>query len=204
MSGSPAPFGAPAISMPSSQQLTGSLAEDEHRDEEEHQKYSAATSETTGKPTYSEENSSMGADQEQEVVALARRVSAFSRRSSTFVTEDGSPNPFLHPERDPTLDPNSPEFNVRRWVKSILHVASRDPERYPSRTAGVSFRNMNVHGYGTAADYQANVGNSFLKAAGAIKGLFGLREKVRIDILRNFEGLVKSGEMLVVLGRPGR
>ena len=28
--------------------------------------------------------------------------------------------------------------------------------------------------------------------------------KQKIQILRDFDGLVKSGEMLVVLGRPGR
>jgi ABC-type multidrug transport system ATPase subunit len=34
--------------------------------------------------------------------------------------------------------------------------------------------------------------------------MVGKGQKRRIDILRNFDGLVKSGEMLVVLGRPGR
>jgi hypothetical protein len=97
-----------------------------------------------------------------------------------------------------------PRFKVRKWLKTILAITSRDPERYPKRTAGVSFRNMNVYGYGSAADYQADVGNTPLKAVSAIKGLFGFAQKARIDILRNFEGLVKSGEMLVVLGRPGR
>lgn len=196
MSGSPAPFGAPAGAASTSQQLSGSYDEDH--------KHSAATSETAVKPNSSGENSSMDAAQEEEVTELARRVSHISRRSSTFTADDGSPNPFLHPERDPSLDPHSDQFNVRRWVKSILHVVSRDPERYPTRTAGVSFRNMNVYGFGTAADYQSNVANSWLKAAGGIKRMFGYGKKVRIDILRDFEGLVKSGEMLVVLGRPGR
>ncbi|KAK2764595.1 hypothetical protein FQN54_009290 [Arachnomyces sp. PD_36] len=202
MSGTPAPFGPPGLSMPASHQLTGSHADTRHDQYESQPKPSAATSETAGKPE-SGESSSIDANQEQEVVELARRVSQFSRRSSVFTTEDGSPNPFLHPERDPTLDPHSKEFNVRRWVKSILHVVSSDPERYPGRTAGVSFKNMNVHGYGTAADYQTDVGNSWLKMAGGIKSMLGFGKKTRIDILRNFEGLVKSGEMLVVLGRPG-
>lgn len=34
-------------------------------------------------------------------------------------------------------------------------------------------------------------------------GLLARRRKLRIDILRDFEGIVRSGEMLMVLGRPG-
>lgn len=35
--------------------------------------------------------------------------------------------------------------------------------------------------------------------------MFGFKKNVRkIQILREFDGLVKSGELLVVLGRPGR
>jgi hypothetical protein len=89
-------------------------------------------------------------------------------------------------------------------VKNFLRFVSLDPDRYPRRTAGVSFRNLNVYGFGTAADYQMNVANAWLKAAGWFRSLVVHREKIRIDILRDFEGLVRSGEMLVVLGRPGR
>ena len=45
-------------------------------------------------------------------------------------------------------------------------------------------------------------GNYPLEIAGLFNKLTG-RGKRKIQILRNFEGLVKSGEMLVVLGRPG-
>src|SRR5687768_8031716 len=121
MSGTPAPFGPPMVSMAHSHQLTGSHADTSDDQYETQPKPSAATSETAGKQE-SGESSSIDANQEQEVVELARRVSQISRRSSTFVTDDGTPNPFLDPERDPTLDPNSSEFNVRRWIKSILHV----------------------------------------------------------------------------------
>ncbi|KAE8372806.1 ABC-2 type transporter-domain-containing protein [Aspergillus bertholletiae] len=133
-----------------------------------------------------------------EITALARTLSRISQTNSSI---EGV-NPFLTTS-DPELDPNSDRFNSRKWTKNILHITSRNPERYPSRTAGVSFRNLNAFGYGTAADYQATVSNIWLKAAGWLRGLFDNRNKVRIDILRNFEGFVNSGEMLVVLGRPG-
>ena len=44
--------------------------------------------------------------------------------------------------------------------------------------------------------------NVVLEAVGLFNKITG-RGKTKIQILRDFEGLVKSGEMLVVLGRPG-
>jgi hypothetical protein len=111
-------------------------------------------------------------------------------------------NPFLGSE-DPTLDPNSEKFSTKAWVKTLVSITSRDPERYPERAAGVSYRNLSCHGYGNATDYQKTFGNYPLEAAGIFNKLTG-RGQTKIQILRNFDGLVKSGEMLVVLGRPGR
>ncbi|PGH16168.1 hypothetical protein AJ79_01935 [Helicocarpus griseus UAMH5409] len=168
-------------------------------------KISTASSVTAGKASASETgDGGMTSSQVKDLSELARRMSHISRRSSVYTQDtEGDINPFLDLESDPELNPANEKFNVRKWMKSILRITSRDPERYPKRTAGVSFRNLNVHGYGTAADYQTDVGNIWLKAFGGLKNMVGLGEKVRIDILRNFEGLVKSGEMLVVLGRPG-
>lgn len=140
-------------------------------------------------------------EEQAEITYLARQISQISRRSSAYAGEPT--NSFLDPTADPELDPNSESFKQKKWVKNLLHITSRDPEKYPRRTAGVTFRNLNAYGYGTAADYQADVFNTWLKAFGHIRGWLGLRKKKRIDILRDFEGLVKSGEMLVVLGRPG-
>ncbi|EGC47549.1 ABC transporter [Histoplasma capsulatum var. duboisii H88] len=165
----------------------------------------------TTSSTIIDNNGASGADgdgmtelQVKSLVGLARSMSHASAQSSLCAQHpSGDINPFIDSESDPELSPHNENFNLRKWMKSILRITSRDPERYPRRTAGVSFRNLNVHGYGTAADYQADVANVWLKAYGIVKRLVGFDEKVRIDILRNFEGLVKSGEMLVVLGRPG-
>jgi ATP-binding cassette, subfamily G (WHITE), member 2, PDR len=112
-------------------------------------------------------------------------------------------NPFEGSD-DPSLNPHSGKFNQRAWIKTIMGIVSRDPERYPARIAGVSYKNLNVHGFGEPTDYQKTFGNYPLAISGLVNKLRGENERTKIRILRNFDGLIKSGEMLVVLGRPGR
>ncbi|KAL2831229.1 ABC-2 type transporter-domain-containing protein [Aspergillus cavernicola] len=111
-------------------------------------------------------------------------------------------NPFSLNDPESTLNPQSPNFRVRDWMKMLLEIRSRDPEQYPDRTAGVAFRNLNVHGFGSPTDYQKDVLNSILEFGTIARRLAGIRLS-KIQILRGFDGLVRSGEMLVVLGRPG-
>ena len=112
-------------------------------------------------------------------------------------------NPFDNTD-NPLLDPTSDKFNYRAWTKNLLGLQSRDPERYPQRVAGIAYKNLSAHGFGEATDYQKTFGNYPLETASLFKRLIGKRQQTKIQILRNFDGLVRSGEMLVVLGRPGR
>ena len=84
---------------------------------------------------------------------------------------------------------------------AVLGLSSRDSEN-PNRTAGVSFRDLSASGYGFPTDYQKTFGNYILELGNIVSKLRGTGKR-KIQILRNFDGLVKSGEMLVVLGRPG-
>ena len=68
------------------------------------------------------------------------------------------------------------------------------------RRAGVVWKNLKVCGSGSAINLQQHVGSPFL-APIRFGEFFGkVSEKT---ILNDFEGVLKSGEMLVVLGRPG-
>ncbi|KAK7047753.1 Multidrug resistance protein [Paramarasmius palmivorus] len=136
-------------------------------------------------------------DVEQEVAQLAR---TFTQRSLAQHV-DTDVHPFSE-DAEPELDPRSEKFDPQRWLRSMFGIHSRDSQRYPKRTAGISFTNLNVYGYGKPTDYQKTVGNILLGIPDMIKGLLGNKGQ-RIDILRDFEGLVKDGEMLVVLGPPG-
>ena len=137
---------------------------------------------------------------ERRVTRLAQQL---ARQSTLFSMADNLENPFISTKEESTLNPHSPNFRSRDWMKNLLALTSRDPERYPQRAAGMSFRNLSVHGFGSPTDYQKDVFNSILQA-GHLFRLAAGTAKQKIQILRDFDGLVKSGEMLVVLGRPGR
>jgi ABC-type glutathione transport system ATPase component len=125
------------------------------------------------------------------VQALAR---SYSRASG--VTGD---NPFLAGADSP-LNPASENFSGKEWAKAIVELVSQDGGSF--RSAGVCFQNLNVHGFGESTDYQKDVANVWFSLAGWIGSLVS-SNKQRIDILRQFDGIVRKGEMLVVLGPPG-
>ena len=135
------------------------------------------------------------ARREEEVHQLARRLTQQSTHSAHHQ------NPF-NAEPNSSLDPNGENFNARAWTKAMLNMQLEDESAGPTRTAGVSFRGLNVHGFGADTDYQKSVGNVWLEGPGLFKRLRGDKGR-KIDILQNLDGLVEAGEMLVVLGPPG-
>lgn len=135
---------------------------------------------------------------EREVTELARQL---THQRSIKDIEGNYTNPFAGSE-NPTLDPRSELFKPEAWIRTLIGLQSRDPERYPTRVAGVSYKDLNVHGFGSLTDYQKTFGNYPLGVGSIFNKITG-RGKRKIQILRDFEGLVRSGEMLVVLGRPG-
>lgn len=152
------------------------------------------TTSTLRKESFDDSNSS----NDEHVAQLARALTQHSVKNA-----DGEyHNPFMGSD-DPALDPSSGKFNATAWVKTLIGITSRDPERYPMRTAGISYRNLGVFGFGKPTDYQKTFGNYPLEVTGLLDRLRG-RGQHKIQILNSFDGLVKSGEMLVVLGRPGR
>lgn len=100
---------------------------------------------------------------------------------------------------DPVFDPTSEKFDHYKWVRMLLKLLDREGIPRPAST-GVAFENLNVSGSGSALQYQNNVASLLLAP-------FRLQEYLRRppvkQILRNFDGLLKSGELLLVLGRPG-
>ncbi|KAK0121069.1 hypothetical protein ONS96_011252 [Cadophora gregata f. sp. sojae] len=141
------------------------------------------------------------ADEEElkpQIHQLARALTHHSVKNG----EGDYVNPFEE-TNNPILDPRSDSFNYRSWMKTVLAIHSRDPEKFPKRVAGIAYRNLSAHGFGEATDYQKTFGNYPLEIPSLFKKIIGRRQQTKIQILRNFDGLIRSGEMLVVLGRPG-
>jgi ATP-binding cassette subfamily G (WHITE) protein 2 (PDR) len=148
--------------------------------------------------TLAEKKSGQDAEEtEGRVNALARQLTKHSTYSNVL-----DESPFNAP-KDSQLNPHSPNFNARAWAKSILNLQLREPEKSTMRSAGIAFRDLNVHGFGSDTDYQKTVGNIFWEGVEVAKKVFGVGQR-KIQILRGFDGLLESGEMLVVLGPPGR
>lgn len=99
---------------------------------------------------------------------------------------------------DPVFDPSSPSFDFYKWVR--MFMKQMEVEGVKHRRAGFTFKNLNVTGTGSSIQYQSDISSIFLAP-------FRFREKVgnkeEKKILRDFNGCIKDGEMLIVLGKPG-
>jgi ATP-binding cassette subfamily G (WHITE) protein 2 (PDR) len=67
---------------------------------------------------------------------------------------------------------------------------------------GVNFRDLNVYGSSSPIPRQQMVASYILEIPKGLPGLFIPHQKGRPLILQDFTGSVRSGDMLLVLGRP--
>ncbi|CAG9975142.1 unnamed protein product [Clonostachys byssicola] len=134
----------------------------------------------------------------QRTSAVKELARSYSKRSHKAAGGSPYASPFMI-EADPSLNPSAPNFNATKWAKSIVELTSRDRML---RSAGVCFQNLNVHGFHAATDFQKTVGNVWLSLASTIKEHFSPNRQ-EVDILRQCDGLVGKGEMMIVLGPPG-
>ncbi|KAK4158843.1 ABC-2 type transporter-domain-containing protein [Cladorrhinum sp. PSN259] len=148
-----------------------------------------------------------GDDDDSDVIAEERRNSAILALARKYTSQsqhggDARVNPFNISSTDENspLNPNGPNFNGRAWAKALVNTLEGAGQSF--RTSGVAFQNLNVFGFGSPTDYQKDVINIWLEAVGLVRKFTGTGKR-RIDILREFDGVVKKGEMLVVLGPPG-
>lgn len=133
---------------------------------------------------------------------LKRIATALSRRQSNVAAPSRRQSVGLGAvdEYDATLDPDRREFDLSKWLLRFIRELSE--KGLADRQIGVSFRNLDVFGSGDAIQLQQTVG-SVLLAPLRPGEFFSFGKKQPKHILHNFNGLVKSGELLVVLGRPG-
>lgn len=94
-------------------------------------------------------------------------------------------------------------------LQTVLRGNRDEEERagIKSKRIGVFFEDLTVSGIGGVKNYVKTFPDafvSFFNVFATVQGLFGLGKKGReFDILKDFRGVVKPGEMCLVLGRPG-
>ncbi len=109
---------------------------------------------------------------------------------------------------DADLQEESDEIE-RLMSRMFGQARQQNSEEEKTRHSGVVFRNLTVKGVGLGASLQPTVGDIFLGLPRTIKTLFRRGAKAASgkppvrDLLSNFDGCVRPGEMLLVLGRPG-
>ena len=98
---------------------------------------------------------------------------------------------------DTTLDPSHKDFDLYKWARRFLHEF--DEQGLRSVRSGIVFKNLSVSGSGSALQLQQTVFSMLL----APFRNFSFGKKPHKQILNKFDGLLDSGELLIVLGRPG-
>jgi len=133
---------------------------------------------------------------------FSRTQSHYSRRSSTGPEDALQKTGTIDGLElgDPVLDPSSPKFDLHKYLRKTLSILAG--ENIKLKHAGVVLKNVNVRGTGSALSLQSTVG-SLLMSPLRFNELVNLGHKQSKHILRNFDALIKSGELLIVLGRPG-
>jgi ATP-binding cassette subfamily G (WHITE) protein 2 (PDR) len=101
---------------------------------------------------------------------------------------------------DPALDPSSPSFDLHKYLERIIGLLRK--EGITPAQAGVSFKDLNVSGTGDALQLQHTIGD-WIQAPMRLGEHLSFAKKPHKKILHSFDGLVNSGELLIVLGRPG-
>ena len=131
---------------------------------------------------------------EDQIHDLARRVTSISVAGGGHIL----PKP-----TDDALDPNSPGFDAKQWVKAFYNNQTEALGGRAPNSAGLAFTNLGVFGQMAIAEHQRTVEDFLYGPFEIVRSFFGSEKKQRVDILQDLEGVMESGEMLCVLGPPG-
>ncbi|KAF8638204.1 hypothetical protein AX16_010550 [Volvariella volvacea WC 439] len=99
-----------------------------------------------------------------------------------------------------TLGEGKDSFNFEQLLRDT--VQKRHDAQIRCRKLGVIFRDLKIVGVGAASSYQPTMGSMF-SASAILEYIHSMRHPPLKNILQGFEGVVKPGEMLLVLGSPG-
>lgn len=144
----------------------------------------------------------MGSDEAAEVRRIASRLSRVgSRATSNARPGELELDDDFDEGSDPALQPSSKAFDPDKWVRRMIERFAAEG-KHAYRT-GVKFTNLSVSGTAPAIQLQETVGDFLTAPLNPGKFLSFGKNKSHKQILNQFNGLIKPGELLIVLGRPG-
>ena len=126
---------------------------------------------------------------------LTRRLTEHSLRARTRTSDGGEAALGFDP-----FDKNG-KFELERFLRHVMNQA--EGAEIESRQMGLVWQNLTVTGLGTGYALADTVGTLPLKPFEAAKNIKTILHPPVKTIIDGFEGCVKPGEMLLVLGRPG-
>ncbi|KAM0600644.1 hypothetical protein ACHAPN_000436 [Verticillium nonalfalfae] len=135
----------------------------------------------------------------RELRRIATAMSQRRRQSLASLPEGQVPDSF-DSDSDPAMDPTSKSFDLKKWLQNTIEALRQ--EGISLKSAGVAFKDLSVSGTGDALQLQQTVA-SVLQAPLKLGEHFSFGKKEPKPILRSFNGLLNTGELLIVLGRPG-
>ncbi|ORY82114.1 bfr1+ protein [Protomyces lactucae-debilis] len=92
-------------------------------------------------------------------------------------------------------------FSLERYVRSMMQQSEKEGRK--GRSAGVAFKDVSTYGKGADISYQQTIFDPILSLVRFKETLASFRHTPTKKIISNFNGLVREGEMLLVLGKPG-
>jgi len=101
---------------------------------------------------------------------------------------------------DAKVDPQSEQFNLSSFLRMFRHQL--ESEGHTMRKVGLVYKNLDIYGSGAALQLQQTV-SDFVMSLFRAGEWFSFGKQDHKHILRKFDGVIKSGELLIVLGRPG-
>ncbi len=88
-------------------------------------------------------------------------------------------------------------------IDDVVAKASDDGLTFKRNHLGVAFKDLTISGVISESDYCHTVADAPLVVVQLLRKLLGREPERSVNILQDVEGVIRSGQMLAVLGRPG-
>lgn len=109
----------------------------------------------------------------------------------------------MTPDSASAIESENQAQNNLKYDNSLLNRWIEHKQRKTHVQLGLAFQHLHVHGFSSSSQYQHTVISYLSLLPKFVASSLGHKAEEKVQILQDFNGVVQSGEMLLVLGRPG-